>query len=130
MNALNFRSFALKRKKPEGVTLIGFVLILAMVVFASYIGMKIIPIYMDYYSVVSAMKGGQAQPGIAKKSANDIKAALFNRLYINYVDGISERNIKLTRRGGLKLRVTYEVRKTIMGNLDVVAHFDKSVTFN
>jgi len=119
---------AMKIHKQNGMTLIGFIFVLSFVVFISYIGMKIAPIYMEYYSVVSAMNGVAAERGSARLSPYDIRVRILNRLYVSYSDdNVKEQNIKLTRSNGVHLRIAYEVRKPVIGNLDVVAKFDKSV---
>lgn len=118
----------MKIHKQKGMTLIGFIFVLSFVVFISYIGMKIAPIYMEYYSVVSAMNGVAAERGSARLSPYDIRVRILNRLYVSYSDdNVKEKHIKLTRNNGVNLRIAYEVRKPVIGNLDVVAKFDKSV---
>ena len=118
-------------KGQSGLTLIGFLIVLSLIIFVAYLGMKIAPMYMDYYSVVGAMEGVQRQPGMARATPSDIKAALFKRLYINYVDDIGVNSVKVTRTGGgVHLRVVYETRESVLGNLDVVASFDHSVKLN
>ena len=114
--------------KQGGMTLIGFVFVLSFVIFISYIGMKIGPIYMEYYSVVSAMNGVAAERGSANYSPYDITVKVLNRLYVSYsADNVKEQNIKLVRNNGVNLRIAYEVRKPVIGNLDVVAKFDRTV---
>lgn len=115
-------------KKQNGITLIGFIFVLGFVIFLSYIGMKIGPIYMEYYGVVSAMDGVANERGSANFSPYEIRVKVLNRLYVSYsADNVREQNIKLVRRNGIHLRIAYEVRKPVIGNLDVVATFDRSV---
>jgi len=118
----------MKIRKQRGLTLIGFVIVLAMVIFVAFIGMRIGPIYMEYYSVVSAMNGVASERGSARLSPYDIRVRIHNRLYVSYSDGnIRDQHIKLTRKNGVNLRIAYEVRKPVIGNLDVVAKFDRTV---
>ena len=118
----------MKIKKQNGITLIGFIFVLSFAIFISYIGMKIGPIYMEYYSVVSAMNGVASERGSANLSPYDIRVRVLNRLYVSYsAENVKEQHIKLVRRNGVNLRIAYEVRKTVIGNLDVIAKFDKSV---
>lgn len=118
----------MKVYKQSGMTLIGFIFVLSFVIFLTYIGMKIGPIYMEYYSVVSAMNGVASERGSARYSPYDIKVKVLNRLYVSYsADNVKEKHIKLTRKNGVNLRIAYEVRKPVIGNLDVVAKFDKTV---
>lgn len=118
----------MKINKQSGMTLIGFIIVLSFVIFLSFIGMKIGPIYMEYYGVVSAMNGVADEQGSARLSPYDIRVKVLNRLYVSYsADNVKSANIKVIRRNGVFLRVAYEVRKPVLGNLDVVATFDRSV---
>ena len=118
----------MKIKKQNGMTLIGFIIVLSLVLFLSFIGMKIAPIYFEYYSVVSAMNGVASERGSARLSPFDVRAKVLNRLYLSYsAENVKEKNIKLVRRNGVHLRIAYEVRKPVIGNLDVIATFDRSV---
>jgi hypothetical protein len=125
---MDVRMGAMKIYKQGGMTLIGFIFVLSFVVFISYIGMKIAPIYMEYYAVVSAMNGVASERGSANLSPYDIRVRVLNRLYVSYsADNVKEQNIKLVRANGVNLRIAYEVRKPVIGNLDVVAKFDRTV---
>lgn len=115
-------------RKHQGLSLIGFLLVLVMALFLAFLAMRITPIYLEYYSVVSAMNGVASERGSAQYSPFDIKAKVLNRLYVSYTDGnVGEENIRVVRRNGVQLRVTYEVRKPIFGNLDIIASFDEYV---
>jgi Domain of unknown function (DUF4845) len=118
----------MKIYKQRGITLIGFIIVLSFAIFISFIGMKIGPIYMEYYSVVSAMNGVASERGSANLSPYDIRVKVLNRLYVSYsAENVKEKHIKIVRKNGVHLRIAYEVRKPVMGNLDVVAMFDKTV---
>lgn len=116
--------------KQGGLTLIGFVLMLATLVFVAYLGMKIVPIYINYYSVARAMDGMAETPGLASKSPMQIRDALYDRLYVSYMDDLTDKNVKITRSNGVNVRVAYAVRENIMGNLDIIVSFDRSVRLN
>ena len=45
------------KRTQSGMTLIGFVVVLAVVGLFIYVGMKVIPMYTEYYGVRQAMKG-------------------------------------------------------------------------
>ena len=121
------RKKTMKIRKQRGMSIIGFILILSMVIFASFIGMKIVPVYMEYYSVVSALNGVASERGGANLSPYDLKVKVLNRLYVSYSANVKESHIKIKRANGVHLSVAYEVRTPIMGNLDAIAKFNKSV---
>ena len=114
-------------KKQRGLTLIGFVMVLALLGFFAYVGMKLFPVYGEYYSVVQAMKGVQSEAGVAQMSPAKIEDLLFRRFYISYVESVKPENVRVLRKDGLVLHVKYEVRRPLIYNLDFVASFDKSV---
>ena len=115
------------KRKQSGRSLLGFLVVLAVVGFAAYIGMKLFPMYQEYYSVQSAMKGLANEPGVADMDPAKVQDLFFRRLYINYSENVKPQNVKFERiEGGWKMRVNYEVRRPLIGNLDVVGRFDKT----
>src|SRR5690554_1443424 len=120
--SLNIRKPSMKMQKQSGMSLIGFIFVLAFVIFVSYLGMRIVPIYLEYYSVVNAMDGVAKERGSARNSPFDIRVKVLNRLYVSYSENVKESHIKLNRTsGGVDLRIAYEVRTPVLGNLDVIA---------
>ena len=115
------------KRNQGGMTLIGFVIVLAVVGFFAYIGMKLFPMYSEYYAVKQALKGLQAEPGIADQDPAKIQDLFFRRLYISYAEDVKPENVKIERiDAGWKMSVSYEVRKPLVYNLDVVGKFDAS----
>ena len=74
-------------RNQRGITLIGFVVMLALVGVLAYLGMKVFPIYEQFFSVRSAMKGVASEPGVGEMDPAKIKDLFFRRLYVNYADG-------------------------------------------
>lgn len=115
-------------RQQRGLTLIGFLLVLAVVGIFAYVGMRLFPIYSEYYSVVSAIKGVASEPGVAKMDPSRVRDLLEKRFYISYVENVKKQDVRIARDdSGYKLNVSYEVRRPLIYNLEVVAHFDKTV---
>lgn len=114
-------------RREHGLSLIGFLVVILVVGIFALVGMRLFPIYSEYYNVVSSMESLKNQPGISTKSPDEIKELFFRRLYVNYVESVDRQNVLVSRSGGLHIRVKYEVRRPMMGNLDIVATFDKTV---
>jgi Tfp pilus assembly major pilin PilA len=115
------------KSRQGGLTLLGFIMVLAVLGIFAFVGMKLFPVYVEYYSVVTDMKGIQAEPGVSAMSPTKIKDLLFRRFYVSYVESVKKENVTVTRQNGYNLRVQYEVRRPLVYNLDFVAKFDKSV---
>ena len=117
----------MKIHKQQGISLLGYIIVLIVALFVFFLGMRLMPIYMEYYSVVSAMNDVASERGSARLSPYDIRVKILNRLYVSYSENVKSSHIKLIRGEGVQLRIAYEVRRPVIGNLDVVAKFDKSV---
>ena len=115
------------KRAQGGMTLIGFLIVLAVVGLFAYIGMKLFPMYSEYYSVRSAMKGLASEPGIANTDPRKIQDLFFRRLYISYSENVKPEHVKIKRVGaGWQMDVKYEVRKPLIANLDVVGKFEST----
>lgn len=115
------------KRSERGMTLLGFVIVLAVVGFFAYVAMRLFPMYQEYYSVRSAMKGLAAEPGIGTQDPARIQDLFFRRLYINYSENVKKEHVKLRRvDNGWEMNVQYEVRRPLVGNLDVVGKFQST----
>lgn len=115
------------KRKQGGMTLLSFVVVLSVVGFFLYVGMKLFPMYQEYYSVRTAMKGVASEPGSANADPSKLQDMFFKRLYINYSESVDKRNVKFERMdGGWRMKVNYEVRRELFGNLDIVGKFDST----
>ena len=119
----------MKIRKQNGLTLVGFAIVLVLVVFFAYVGMRIVPLYLEYNAVVSALNELQKEPGAKSMSPQKIKNNIINRLWVSYAsDNIQRKHIRITRSDGVKVRVAYEVRRPLLGNIDLMLSFDRAVT--
>ncbi|MGH8073780.1 MAG: DUF4845 domain-containing protein [Lysobacter sp.] len=113
------------KRAQGGMTLIGFIIVLAVAGVFIYTGMKVIPMYSEYYAVKQALQGLAGEPGIADQSPAKIKDLFFRRLYISYADTVKSEHVKIVRKdAGYLMTVKYEVRKPLIANLDVVGKFE------
>ncbi len=121
MNIRNLRN-------QQGLSIIGFIIVLSLVVFTSFIAMRIWPIYYEYFAVVNAMNSVASTRGSARMSPYDVRAKVYANLFVSGTEGtIKNENITVVRKNGVHVRIVYERREPLIGNLDVIAHFDKMV---
>ena len=117
------------KRTQRGITLLGFIIVLAVVGFFAYVGMKLFPMYSEYYSVKAALKGLANESGVAASDPARIQDLFFRRLYINYSENVKPQNVKIRRAdNGWQIDVQYEVRRPLIGNLDVVGKFHATQT--
>ena len=116
------------RRGQQGLTLIGFMMVLILAGCVAYLAMRIVPMYLEYMQVVKAMEGVAQEPGIETMDPDRIHNLLGRRFNIGYVETVDARDIKILRdNNGMRLSVEYDVRKPVVSNIDVIAHFQKIV---
>ena len=115
-------------KVQRGITLIGFIMLLAVVGVFLFVGFKLFPVYAEYYSAVTDMKASCKEPDAPNATLQQMRAKLDRRFNISYVDSIdTKKDVKIITDGETKLlNIKYEVRKPLIYNLDFVAKFDVS----
>ena len=117
--------------KVKGITLIGFVILLAIGGFFAYAAMRLIPVYTEYFGVLKAMDQERKEPGISSRSLEEIRRDMAFKFNTQYVDetNVPPQSISLTRESGAAtLRVNYERRVPFMYNVELLVTFDKSVS--
>lgn len=109
--------------RQKGITFVGFVMVLAIVGFFAYIAMRLVPIYIEYFSVKSAMKAVAAESGAAEMQPGDIRNMLIKRFDVSYVTSVRPNDIRISRDRNPSVTIAYEVRKPFISNVDVVVVF-------
>lgn len=116
------------KHNQKGITLLSFLLILALVGFFGFLFMRLFPVYTEYFSAVNDIKAVTQAADADKLELPMIKDGLYRRFQISYVERINlDKHIKLrTEKDGKVLDLKYEVREPLMYNLDFVAKFERS----
>ena len=114
----------MNRKQQSGITMIGFVITLAVVMFFLYCGMKVVPMYTEYYSVKKALASIASDPSVASSSKENIRTLFRRHMEIDYVSVVKPEMLKIESTDtGYNLLMDYERRAPLFANLDVVAKF-------
>lgn len=117
------------RRKQQGVTLLGFLIILMVAGFFAYLAMRLVPVYIEDYSVQRSLEEVAREPGIATKTPEQIRDILQRKFYISYVETAKPKDAKITKEGNKYiLQMKYESRGPLFYNVEFIASFDHSVT--
>lgn len=110
----------------KGITAVGWLVILALIGFFTLLGLKIIPVYLNALTVNSVLSGMEKEPGMGSKSPAEILNILDKRLSVNMIGDIEKDEIFLdSAKDTYILEVEYEVRRSFIGNIDLVMHFNQ-----
>ena len=112
------------KRKQGGMTMLGFLITLSVVILFVFCGMKIVPMYIEYYSVKKALASIANEQDTSSATKDKIRAMFARHITIDYVKIIKPDMLKIEATdSGFNLTVDYERREELIANLDVVAKF-------
>lgn len=116
------------RHHQKGMTAIGWLLVLGLIAFFTLITLRLVPLYLEYGKVASVIESLQNEPGVTNMSRTEIVTLVSRRFDVNDVRNVDPKIIKVSKdKGLLTVGINYERRQHLVGNVDVVATFDKTV---
>ncbi len=114
--------------RQRGMTPIGWVMVFLLIAFFALIALKLVPIYLQSFSVGSVISDLKNEPGIGAMTSREITSTIVKRLDINMVRGVGANDIYVEKTGDIMtISADYEVRDNMLGNVDIVVSFNKSV---
>ncbi|GBE09564.1 hypothetical protein BMS3Bbin12_00715 [bacterium BMS3Bbin12] len=115
----------------RGMTLIGWMLVLAIGGFFLVLAVRLVPVYLEYFSVASSVDSLKDEPAIVKKSPDKLRDLLGRRFDVNDVEHVTPKDVRIERQGEqTTVDVKYQVQVPVMGNVDALVRFDKQVTLH
>ena len=115
------------RKKQRGMSFLGCVSVLSILILAFVSGVKLVPVYVEFYSVQSFMKKIAEDPSISATNTQGLRGKLDDYLNINGMYTIKREHFSVQSQADNKnvkaLVVDYEVRKPWLGNIDFLMTF-------
>lgn len=111
--------------RQQGLTAIAIVLILAMIAFFAMIAIRLFPVYMENFSVVSHLESLSEEADIEQKTNGEILSTLQKRFDIDDVKHVTGENVFIERNkdGSMLIAIEYEVRTPAVANVDMVISF-------
>lgn len=120
--------------KQKGMTLIGMLLTMAVVVMVVVVAMRVVPVVIQHYSIVSAIKAlDQVSPGsLTGDPAADVstlRSSLSKRLDINGIEDLKPEELVITPDGAnkYKVRLKYTVIRPLAFNMGLIFNFDRTI---
>ena len=115
------------RSRQRGATLLGMLVIVAIVGFGLYAGIRLMPIYLEYMAIVRAMEQSAKENGDGATPA-DLRNSLIRRWGVEDIKSIGPDDIDIKKAGsGYTMRAWYRAESPFVGNVALIATFDKTV---
>jgi len=97
----------------------------AAVAVLALLAMKIAPEYMEYGTVVKAVKATAADTGLKEASVAQVRASYAKRAEIDNIKSLSEKDLDITKEGGeLVISFAYTRKVPLFKNVSLVFDFE------
>lgn len=116
------------RKRQRGISFLGWVIILSMAGVMVITGIKMAPVYMEYYSIAKILEQMSTEPSLKGAQKPEIASSFMKRLDVSQIS-LTRDEYSITKvegRNAYLVEVFYEVRRPLFGNLSIVATFERS----
>ena len=116
------------RSKQRGVTLLGWVFLLAPLVLVLYAAVRLTPVYLNYMKVVRALSL-VASDANGNSDPRAIRTTIDKHFEIDMVDYPTSKDIKVTKSadGGYDVEASYDDEAPLFANISLHVVFDKVV---
>ena len=118
-------------QKQKGMTLIGMLFTVIVVVMAAIVVMRVVPVYLQHYTIVQSIKGLNSTPastltGDSYTDIDTLRKSLTKRFDINGVDDLKNNQLIISPDGPNKFKVQlkYQVVKPLVYNMSLLVDFD------
>lgn len=114
-------------KAQRGLSLSSMLVMLFLAVVASMLGMRLLPHYMDFYTLQRIVTASAAERTFNVRTADDFVRYVDKSLMINNIRDIDVTDVMSVQieRGDVLVSLDYERREHLFGNVDVVLSFDR-----
>ena len=111
----------------RGLSMIGFLFVAVVLVFVAMLAMKLVPAYIEFFSVKKILATMGRESDLRSKSNADIRSDFVNRANVSYVTVVKPEELTIDRSSGVPvISADYEFRTKLVGNASLVVDFSAS----
>ena len=113
--------------KQRGVSMFGFLLIAILVIMFAMLAMKLVPAYVEFFSVKKILNA-MGQDSETKSMSNaEIRNSFAKRAEVGYVTVVKPENLDIDRtNGSVVISTEYEYRTPLVANISLIVDFKAS----
>ena len=114
-------------RSQKGLSLLSWLVVLAVVVFLANTVLKVVPHYLDFYALQKLIKAPEADKALEIRTPADLFSHVERGLQVNNIRDLDLRKALDVRmeNNDFLVHLKYEKREPLIENLDLVVHFDR-----
>lgn len=119
--------------KQKGMTLVGMLMTMVVVVLSAIVVIRVVPVYLQYYAVIQSIKSlnTTSVSSLSGDPVGDISVlrnSLSKRLDINGVSDLKENQLEIipVADNRFKVKLKYQVIRPLVFNISLMFDFDNT----
>ncbi|MGH8353064.1 MAG: DUF4845 domain-containing protein [Pseudomonas sp.] len=114
-------------RSQKGLSILGWLMVLALVAFFASTAFKVIPHYLDYMSLEKIITSVETDKASEVRTVGEFYDHVSKGMQVNSIRDLDlEKALKVTiENNEFKAHLKYEKREPLIENLDLMVHFDK-----
>jgi hypothetical protein len=114
--------------REAGMTFISFLIVIGLIGFFAMLVLKIGPVYLDHYKVKASLESLKSDRDLDTRSREEIVKSLEKRWEVDTVNSVTRDDVVIDKNNSqMSIRIAYDVATPIMGNVDVLIHFNDAI---
>jgi hypothetical protein len=107
--------------------MVGFLFVAAVVLVLALLSFRVIPAYIEYFSVQKALEGALADSRDLTKA--DIRRLVERRIGADYIDSVNANDIEVTKSGNVTtVSIGWQNKLHLVGNASLLLEFDATAS--
>ena len=114
-------------RSQQGMSMLSWMMVLAVVAFLASAVFKMVPHYLDYMSMKKIITSVETDKAAEVRTIGDFYSHVSKGMSVNSIRDLDmEKALKVTLENNeFRVHLKYEKREALIENLDLVARFDK-----
>ena len=117
-----------QRRQQSGLSMTGFLFVAAVVVVCVMLGFRVLPAYIEYYSVQRALEQALADTKDLS-SAAEVRAAFQKRVDAGYIDSVGGRDVEVVKtKNEITASTSWTRKLSLVANASLLLEFEAAAT--
>ena len=115
------------KRSQQGLTILGFLFVAAVLVSVALVGFRVFPAYVEYFAVKKALE--QSMEESPTGNIAEIRRAFDRKTSAGYIESVRPTDVQVSRDGNkLVASVAWQRVLHMIGNASILLEFDVSVS--
>jgi Tfp pilus assembly major pilin PilA len=109
-----------KRHRQDGISLVGFIFVVAIIALIAIVGVKVVPTVIEYSAIKKAIVAAKS----AGSTAQEIKASFDRQREVGYIESVAGDDLEIARSAtGVDVSVAYQKKIGLFGPVSLVIDY-------